>query len=191
MTPERLDAAIQVLQEAGKLAADMPEEKAKAVQMAALLQVASLYFRGGGLGSSEEGNGRLHPGTMADDFASGGGIASAWKAGGRRSAEAAPAVRLSAAILAAILSASFGSIEDALGRDLKQRSAFRRDNPCPATGKRSGPCPGYVVDHIRPLCAGGPDHPSNMQWLTVAEAREKDRPLIAECRRLRAGRKSG
>jgi hypothetical protein len=24
--------------------------------------------------------------------------------------------------------------------------------------------PGYVIDHFEPLCAGGADDPSNMQW---------------------------
>ena len=42
--------------------------------------------------------------------------------------------------------------------------AFKRHNPCPSTGERGGKCPGYVVDHIQPLCAGGADnHQTNMQ----------------------------
>jgi hypothetical protein len=35
--------------------------------------------------------------------------------------------------------------------------------------------PGYVVDHVKPLCRGGLDAPSNMQWQTVAAAKVKDR----------------
>ena len=78
---------------------------------------------------------------------------------------------------------------DAIGRDPKHRAAFRHSHPCPATGKRAGACPGYVVDHIRPLCAGGEDHPRNMQWQTVAEAKVKDRAEAEECRAIRkAGR---
>lgn len=50
-----------------------------------------------------------------------------------------------------------------------QRGAFVRENPCPATGERRGACPGYVVDHIRPLCDGGLDHSGNMQWQTVQD----------------------
>jgi hypothetical protein len=39
--------------------------------------------------------------------------------------------------------------------------------------------PGYVVDHIQPLCHGGPDAPSNMQWQSRSEAKAKDK---LECR---------
>lgn len=35
--------------------------------------------------------------------------------------------------------------------------------------------PGYVVDHIIPLKKGGCDCPSNMQWQTIKEAKEKDK----------------
>lgn len=41
--------------------------------------------------------------------------------------------------------------------------------------------PGYVVDHIVPLCAGGADASSNMQWQTVEEAKVKDRQERTEC----------
>jgi len=45
------------------------------------------------------------------------------------------------------------------------------------------PCPGYVVGRIKPLCAGGPDYPKNMQWQTVAEAKVKDSQEREMCRR--------
>ena len=65
------------------------------------------------------------------------------------------------------------------------RAEFVRNNPCPATGKRHGACPGWVVDHVMPLCAGGPDAPSNMQWQTVADGRAKDREERRLCRKLK------
>jgi hypothetical protein len=33
---------------------------------------------------------------------------------------------------------------------------------------------GYVIGHVVPLACGGADDPSNMQWQTKEEAREKD-----------------
>jgi hypothetical protein len=60
-------------------------------------------------------------------------------------------------------------------RSESARSTFQRLNPCPATGKATGRCPGYVIDHIVPLKRGGPDAPWNLQWQTKAEAKAKDR----------------
>jgi hypothetical protein len=60
-------------------------------------------------------------------------------------------------------------------RSSKATSAFQHSNPCPSTGKRSGACPGYVIDHVTPLKRGGADHPANMQWQDEAAARAKDR----------------
>jgi hypothetical protein len=51
---------------------------------------------------------------------------------------------------------------------------------CKPTGKTRGPCPGRVIDHVKPLCLGGADHPSNMQWLTAEQAKMKDRPLAGK-----------
>lgn len=67
-------------------------------------------------------------------------------------------------------------------RSAKARADFQRVNPCPATGRPRGACPGYVVDHVRPLCAGGADTPANMQWLTATEARRKDAEWLHLCR---------
>jgi len=75
-------------------------------------------------------------------------------------------------------------------RDPRQRAAFVAANPCPATGAPRGPCPGWVVDHVVPLCVGGADAPHNMQWLTVEAAKLKDRDAVRPCRERRA-RKSG
>jgi hypothetical protein len=54
------------------------------------------------------------------------------------------------------------------------RSHAARDAFMKQTGHPHG-WPGHVVDHIVPLCAGGPDTPENMQWQTVEAAKEKDR----------------
>lgn len=64
---------------------------------------------------------------------------------------------------------------DAAPRSAKVRAWFQSLNPCPSTGQRSGPCPGYVADHITALACGGPDHPDNLQWQRVADAKAKDR----------------
>lgn len=63
------------------------------------------------------------------------------------------------------------------------RAEFQRANPCPLNGQPRGACPGYVVDHVIPLCAGGPDEPANMQWQTREQAREKDKIERRQCRR--------
>jgi len=55
------------------------------------------------------------------------------------------------------------------------KHAFERQHPCPSTGKTSGRCPGYVVDHVKPLECGGADAPGNMQWQTIAEGKAKDK----------------
>jgi hypothetical protein len=71
-------------------------------------------------------------------------------------------------------------------RSSKAVRQFRASHPCPATGRASGPCPGYVVDHVEPLCAGGADRPANMQWQAVEDAKRKDveeRRLCAQLRK--------
>jgi hypothetical protein len=62
---------------------------------------------------------------------------------------------------------------------------FKAEHPCPANGAHRGPCPGYIVDHVRPLCVGGPDTPANMAWQTAADARRKDVLERRECRALK------
>jgi hypothetical protein len=62
-----------------------------------------------------------------------------------------------------------------LARSSSARATFERFHPCPSTGKTSGACPGYVVDHVVPLKRGGADAPSNMRWQTVEAAKQKDK----------------
>jgi len=60
-------------------------------------------------------------------------------------------------------------------RSTRARREFQHANPCPSTGRATGACPGYVVDHLIPLKRGGPDAPSNMQWQSIEAAKAKDR----------------
>lgn len=71
---------------------------------------------------------------------------------------------------------------DARKRDMAQREEFKRVNPCPINESRSGPCPGFEVDHVVSLCKGGTDTPDNMQWLPVAAHRMKTRDDVRACR---------
>ena len=71
-----------------------------------------------------------------------------------------------------------GVPRDSHGRIARSSSAkhvYEKSHPCPSTGKSSGPCPGYVVDHVTPLERGGADSPRNMQWQTTEAAKIKDR----------------
>jgi hypothetical protein len=60
-------------------------------------------------------------------------------------------------------------------RSAAAKDAFKRQQPCPSTGRSSGSCPGYVIDHVKPLECGGADEPSNMQWQTIADGKAKDK----------------
>lgn len=60
-------------------------------------------------------------------------------------------------------------------RSHKARAEFQQQHTCPSTGRHSGSCPGYVIDHVRPLACGGADAPENMQWQRVADAKTKDK----------------
>jgi 5-methylcytosine-specific restriction endonuclease McrA len=60
-------------------------------------------------------------------------------------------------------------------RSESARNAFKQDHPCPSTGRNSGSCPGYVIDHVNPLECGGADAPFNMQWQTIAAGKAKDK----------------
>ena len=64
-------------------------------------------------------------------------------------------------------------------RSQSAKVEFKAEHPCPSTGRRKGPCKGYVIDHHVALCVGGPDTPANMRWMAVEAAKAKDR---WECR---------
>ena len=64
---------------------------------------------------------------------------------------------------------------EARERSLAAKNDFKYAHPCPSNGNNHGSCPGYVIDHITALACGGADAPSNMQWQSVAEGKEKDK----------------
>ncbi len=70
-------------------------------------------------------------------------------------------------------------------RSYAAKAEFKRLAPCPSTGLRRGTCPGWEVDHVQPLCSGGPDTAANMQWLSLADHRDKTRHDVRVCRYLR------
>ncbi len=98
---------------------------------------------------------------------------------------AAVPVTLFAALFAAIAFASSPAAADRIPRSQKEVRAFRVENPCPVTNRRSGACPGFQVDHKRPLCAGGEDSVSNMHWLSTEDHRFKTLVDARECRKLK------
>lgn len=70
----------------------------------------------------------------------------------------------------------------ATARDPAQVRRFRKEHPCPVTGKTTGACVGWVVDHVWPLCADGLDTPSNMAWQEQRQSYIKDRLERDFCR---------
>ena len=64
---------------------------------------------------------------------------------------------------------------EARERSASAKSEFKQSNPCPSTGRHGGACPGYEIDHRRPLATGGADHHSNMQWLSKEQHKVKTR----------------
>ena len=73
----------------------------------------------------------------------------------------------------------------AIKRSNAARHAFAKMHACPSTGQYRLPCPGYVIDHVKPLCDGGPDKPSNMAWQEHQASLKKDMEERKLCAKLR------
>lgn len=52
---------------------------------------------------------------------------------------------------------------------IKRRSdvltAYRKAHPCPSTGKTTGACPRWSMNHMIPIAKGGCDAVSNLAWM--------------------------
>lgn len=86
--------------------------------------------------------------------------------------------RLAAVALACCLLSSGWAAD----RSPAVRAEFRKLHPCPVTGKKTGACPGWQIDHREALVCGGRDELANLQWLPVAEHKEKTRAEVKLCR---------
>jgi hypothetical protein len=56
---------------------------------------------------------------------------------------------------------------DAKGQILRRADvlvAFKKIHPCPSTGKITGACKGWQMNHVVPLACGGIDAVSNLSW---------------------------
>jgi hypothetical protein len=89
----------------------------------------------------------------------------------------------SATALAILLAMLTSQADASTIRSASAKAEFKRVHRCPATGARSGPCGGYVIDHVNPLARGGSDAPCNMRWQTIAEGKAKDRWELKGCRK--------
>ena len=89
-------------------------------------------------------------------------------------------------IVAAMLTA-YASHAAPVDRSRTLRAEFQRENPCPSTGRTSGACPGWQVDHAVPLCLGGQavDARANLRWITVEDHKRKTREDVRHCRRVK------
>jgi hypothetical protein len=91
------------------------------------------------------------------------------------------ALLISAALAASIVLPSSASAKEHRSASVKRE--FQLTHPCPATGRTSGACPGYVKDHVLPLTCGGLDAVTNLQWQTIRDAKAKDKWETKGCAR--------
>lgn len=88
-------------------------------------------------------------------------------------------------IPAALALAAYPAQATRIHRSHEVLTEFQKGHPCPSTGRTKGACPGYIKDHVIPLCAGGADAVENLQWQTKKDAAAKDKLEWAECREVR------
>jgi len=76
-------------------------------------------------------------------------------------------------------------VDGSISRSPRVLSKFQKAFPCPLTNKRSGTCPGFVKDHIRPLCSGGQDSVANLKWSEVGYSKLRDVQELRLCHALK------
>lgn len=59
------------------------------------------------------------------------------------------------------------AIDGSIKRSGAVVAAFKRIHPCPVTGKTTGACSGWQINHVIPLACGGCDAVANMDWMPV------------------------
>jgi hypothetical protein len=74
-----------------------------------------------------------------------------------------------------VLALTLSTTLESAPRSHGARAKFQREHPCPTTGRTSGSCPGYTIDHRIALCVGGKDEPSNMRWQENRASFAKDK----------------
>jgi hypothetical protein len=110
-------------------------------------------------------------GTSASRGSSRSATRSASRAAGRTTSRSVTGYKSPATKCTSCARAANGKI----ARSPAARRAFQAVHPCLAAGRTAGACPGFVVDHIKPLKRGGADAPGNMQRQTRAAAKAKDK----------------
>ena len=97
-------------------------------------------------------------------------------------AKATLTVKVAGSVGALMLICTAAPADAKYERSQTVKRIFRSQHPCPATHKNQGACPGFVIDHIKPLCVGGEDNPRNLQWQTIEAAKAKDRLDREQCK---------
>ena len=96
-------------------------------------------------------------------------------AGSHRGAHASAKYRYSHHAYSTRCDTGAGDSSGHIRRSPAARRDFRKAHHGSPTGKTTGACAGYVIDHVQALKHGGADHHSNMQWQTRADAKAKEK----------------
>lgn len=58
--------------------------------------------------------------------------------------------------------------DGSIARSKSVLRAYQKIHPCPSTGRATGKCGGWALDHVIPLACGGCDSIENLQWLKIS-----------------------